>query len=172
MKEKAVAIGMFLAAGLAIHQLSPRHSSPPAVVQPQSPKPIDQHARLMATVTGESRYAAQEIVGKRLKAPSQAEFVEAEVMDTLENYALVYLVVDAPNSFGVKLRAGYCVVLWYQLPDGKNFLWNKQTSVVTCDDKPDVDAIYALKLVNGWPNLGPAPASFTAAVEKPRHRRR
>lgn len=130
----------------------------------------DDHRQLLATTRSEAKYAAREIVRKRMKAPSQASFPESEVLETSENYALVYLVVEAPNVFGVRLQRGYCVVVQFQPPRGNEYAWHRAAGAVECEGHPDEAAAWSIKAANGWPGLGDPPASLTADA-KPRRRR-
>lgn len=54
-------------------------------------------------------YVAQEIVTRRLKAPSTAKFVDNQAIERRGPYYIFYIQVDAQNPFGAMLRQGYLV---------------------------------------------------------------
>lgn len=173
MKDRTIGV-LFVAGAVVAYALAFNNSPPEAAAVAATPPSVeDPHTRLVRTVRSEAKYAAQEIIGKRLKAPSQAKFVTKELVEASENFALVYLEVDAPNSFGVRLRQSYCVVLNFDPPTGETYRWSNVMGVVSCEHgSPDEDTRYALKLANGWPNLGEPPQGFAARAEKPRRHRR
>ena len=63
--------------------------------------------------------AAQQTVRAQLKAPSQASWGAQSIIDQSGSCSLVKLSVDAPNSFGVMLRAWWLVTI--SLTGGESF---------------------------------------------------
>jgi hypothetical protein len=54
---------------------------------------------------------AKSMVEEYLKAPTTASFFKTEVVGNKENFYVVYVVVDAENSFGAKVRGSYLAAM-------------------------------------------------------------
>jgi hypothetical protein len=93
--------------------------------------------------------AAENLVKAQLKSPSTAEFQDEKVLERSSDYFLVYISVDAENSFGTKLRSQFLVVC--QMSDGTHYQYDKQNAVQSCQNPPTDDEIAMTKTLNNWP---------------------
>lgn len=98
--------------------------------------------------------AAMTIVDGTLKAPSTADYDTFKVVAKQHPHYAVYMVVDAENSFGAKIRNHFIVVV--ELLKGDRFKYNKSNAVQTLSRPPDRMVIELAKTLNGWPEPGPA----------------
>lgn len=98
-------------------------------------------------------YVAKQVLESRFKAPSQVEILDRKLLAQKENFALVSVVVDAPNSFGVKLRSRWCYILKYLPPRGDKFVWNDALGVWECSGGIDPNALLIRQTAVGWPGV-------------------
>lgn len=161
-------IGLII--GLAVVcSLLPRERSTPSVPATAVHRETDAES-LAKAPQSDGKYAAVEIVRNRAIAPSQVDVVSKSLVEAKDNFAFAYVVIDAPNPFGVKLRKGYCVILHFVPPRGASYAWNKTAGVVECNGPPDTDTAWAMKMANGWPDIAsePIPEGMKRAAGKRR----
>ena len=96
--------------------------------------------------------AARNVVNEQLIAPGTAIYSGEEILEK-DDYGryLVYLDVDAENSYGAKVRSEWCVVVFSVTKD--DFHYNNQASYVNSYSGTDVKselAISTLKEFNDW----------------------
>lgn len=58
-----------------------------------------------------AKFAAEKLVKDKLKAPSTANFIGAEIIDKKDDPYLVKVTADAQNSFGAMIRGNFLVVV-------------------------------------------------------------
>ena len=92
------------------------------------------------------------VVNEQLIAPGTAIYSGEEILEK-DDYGryLVYLDVDAENSYGAKVRSEWCVVVFSVTKD--DFHYNNQASYVNSYSGTDVKselAISTLKEFNDW----------------------
>jgi hypothetical protein len=122
--------------------------------KPQPPRfelPPKSDADYMADHVRDATSAAKQVLSERFKAPSQVEYLDRRLRLVKDNFALVSVTLDAPNSFGVKLRSNWCYILEFLPPRGKEFTWNKDLGVWQCSEHVDRDDLLARQAVVGWP---------------------
>jgi hypothetical protein len=113
--------------------------------------PEDDSEVLSRTTHSEAKYCAKSILSKRFKAPTQVEFSERTLIEQEKNFALVSVVVDAPNSFGVKLRSTWCYIVRFEPPRGEKFVWDTNWGVWECSRPADRTDVLGRKAAVGWP---------------------
>lgn len=159
----ATCAGFYCLGGLADRGTT---ASTPHATEPEE----SDHDILLRKTKNDSDYAAQEVIKAFLKAPSQARFSDRELLDRKENFALVRMTVDAPNSFGVMLRAKWCAIVSWQPPRGESFNWSKVDGAWECgDDQLDRDQLLWREGVSGWPG---AAEELAARLPGKKHRPR
>lgn len=90
---------------------------------------------------------ARERVKERLKAPTQADFIDTKLVAGREDTCYVaWVTVDAPNSFGVKLRQNYLVSLKMK---GDSVFWNRDYVVQESSGPPTQDEVWGAAVLNG-----------------------
>jgi DNA-directed RNA polymerase subunit RPC12/RpoP len=89
------------------------------------------------------------IVKKYLKSPSTAQMVESNLIEHAGNKYLVFVAVDAQNSFGASLRESYLVT--FKDEGGGKVSWKDLLSPYPCSDPPTSNEINAAKNLNDWP---------------------
>lgn len=125
------------------------HYSPPASYRHE---PTDEE-RLRSAID-DAPYAAEQVLAGVLKAPTQAKYSDRKLMRQEGNFALASVTVDAPNSFGVRLRSRWCYILKYEPPRGARFTWNKIFGVWDCSGGIDETALLTRMAGSGWPGSG------------------
>jgi len=93
--------------------------------------------------------SARTLVAEYLKAPSTAQYQSTKIIDQSGQYYLVYVIVDAQNSFGAMIRGNYLVCI--ELTEGNRFRFNPNFAVQECSSPPDEMIISMVKRLNGWP---------------------
>ena len=117
---------------------------------PASPPESDAE-KLIRETKQTAPYAAAQILSKRLKAPTQAKFSDRKLVEQKDNFALVSVVVDAPNSFGAMLRSTQCYIVKFEPPRGANFSWNQEFGVWDCSTGIDEQDLLVRKVAAQWP---------------------
>jgi hypothetical protein len=146
------AVGLFFVVVYLIGRFSPTDKPPAARDVPRAAPPVESDRdALLRTTKSESPYAGEEVVKEFLKAPTQAKFSERELVRQNDNFALVRMTVDAPNSFGVMLRQTWCAVVVFQPPRGEHFQWNKTFGGWPCEGDMGDDKILMREAAANWP---------------------
>jgi len=143
-------------------------SAPTAEAAPARPTPPveSDHDYLLRTTKREAKYDGEELIKKFLKAPTQAKFSDRELVEQLENFALVSMTVDAPNSFGVMLRQRWCAILSYNPPRGKGYTYSKSMGAWDCSDGLDKKDLLIRKMTVGWPGAREEAKQIIAAEKQ------
>lgn len=161
------AVGLLFVVVYLIGRFSPIDKTPMAREAPRAVAPVESDRdALLRTTKSESPYAGEEVIKGFLKAPTQAKFSKRELVRQNDNFALVRMVVDAPNSFGVMLRQGWCAVVVFQPPRGEHFQWNKTFGGWPCDGDMGDDKILIREAAANWPG-----ASDELAARHPHSKR-
>lgn len=94
------------------------------------------------------------IVSENLKSPSTADFHNHRVIREKDGEFLVFVSVDAANSFGAKVRTHFLVIA---IPDFDNSGWfsvkcnhRKNASAIQCSNSPTESEIMLIGELNGW----------------------
>ncbi|MCL4552529.1 MAG: hypothetical protein M1305_03095 [Candidatus Marsarchaeota archaeon] len=91
---------------------------------------------------------AKDLVSENLKAPATAKWQEETVVEKSGDKYLVFVVVDAQNSFGAMMRTRYLVYL--RLLDNDQYKYIPSTPFIECSDPPTEDEISVMKGMAGW----------------------
>lgn len=90
---------------------------------------------------------AQKALLTKLKSPSTAKFVETKLLVNKKPYYIVYVSVDAQNSFGAVLRENYMVAL---TEENNKLNLGDLYGVQTCSSTPTSDEVAAMAVLNGF----------------------
>lgn len=94
--------------------------------------------------------AAQTVVAEILKSPSTAIWNEASYMEDNGEQYIVYVDVEAQNSFGAYVRTRYFVVIKNINLDAKTFTYNQMFSYIECNGKDDTYNLNLIKSLNKY----------------------
>ncbi len=89
---------------------------------------------------------AKAAITQRLKAPDTADFSNEKILASHGRQHIVFLSVDAQNSFGARIRSSFCVGINEAAAD---------PVVVECDESPTARALQVrlLRTSMGWPAI-------------------
>ena len=95
--------------------------------------------------------AARQVVSNMLKSPSSAIWNEVDCLEYDANGKyLVYLDVEASNSFGGMIRTRYFVCVSNLDLEAKTFSYNRSFAALECDGKDDSHTLTLLKKFNKY----------------------
>ena len=92
---------------------------------------------------------ARAVVLDNLKAPSTASFFETRVLEHRNKHYLVFVAVDAQNSFGAMIRNKF--VCCVELAGGDKYYVNNQFGIQSVDGALTPEFLGVIKKVNHWP---------------------
>ena len=99
---------------------------------------------------------AERIVSKTLLAPSSAKYSEGQIVNRVKisksrTLYLVYLTVDAQNTYGAFIRSHYLVVFLHYYHNGiDDYQWLNSLGVKNFNNYPNEYKIKSMKETNGW----------------------
>jgi hypothetical protein len=143
-------IGAMVAVGCVNKSLKSQKRSAVSV-----PAETDQEVLRRETKTT-SPYAASEIISKQLRTPTEAQFTERTLVESQDNFALVSVIVEAPNSFGVKLHQTWCTIIRFEPPRGARYVWHQSTGAWECSAGIDPKDLLVRKVAIEWPGAAGA----------------
>ncbi len=97
-----------------------------------------------------AKLAAEELVKDNLKAPSTANFTDAEVIDKKDELYMVKVTVDAQNSFGAMIRGYFLVVVKVNTSEPNRYSYSSNFAVQEVSNPPTDREIIVVKSLNNW----------------------
>lgn len=95
---------------------------------------------------GKIQDKAEEFVKNTLKSPSTAKFVDNKMVYKKDHNYIVFVSVDAQNSFGATLRENYMVA--FTLDANNKLNWDDKFGMQKASPNPSPEEVAAMAVLN------------------------